>query len=162
MKNYLKIFGFMTLALVITLVSCKKDEDDQPSTQDYLTAGNWKTTAMTIDPAVEIGGTEFTDFYAMMPACTKDDLVRFNTDGTITEDEGETKCEPDDPQTTTDGTWELSADNTTLTLTYPDEDPIIMTINSINNTDFNATYTMTEDFGSGTEDYAVTVNMMLQ
>ena len=117
---------------MIFMSSCSKDEDSPEevakTTTEYLTAGNWKTTAMTISPGLNFGGVEITDFYAQFEACEKDDLTKFNTDGTITDDEGATKCDPNDPQTTNDGTWVLSADNSSVTIGYPDEDPITMNI----------------------------------
>jgi hypothetical protein len=165
MKNYFKIFGILALGLVLTLSSCKDDDDDKaPSktTKDYLTAGFWKTTAQVIDPGINFGGTVITDFFAQTPDCAKDDLVRFNTDGTITDDEGPTKCDPNDPQTMNNGTWVLSADNASLSISYPDEDPFTFQILELNDNTFKGKYTFLEDFGAGLLTYSVTVTMIRQ
>jgi len=150
---------FVTL---LTFTACKKDEDSPKTAKDYLTAGFWKMTAGTIDPGIDFGGTVITDFYAFLDACEKDDLTRFNADGTITDDEGATKCDPDDPQTTTDGSWVLSADNKTVTMSYPGEDPTSMTIGTLNESTFVGTYTIVEDFGGGPVSYTFTITLKLQ
>ena len=166
MKKIIKKIGWVSLILLLAVSACKKDEETpaepQKSTKDYLTAGYWKTTAMTIDPGINIGGTVITDFFAQMLPCTKDDLTRFETNGKITDDEGATKCDPNDPQTTTDGNWVLAADNKSVTISYPGEDPITVVFSTINATTLSGTYTVIEDFGSGPLTYAFTVTMALQ
>lgn len=163
MKFNLRTIGLLSFAFMLTIAACKKDDDTPatPTTKEYLTAGNWKVTAMTIDPGVDFNGTLFTDFYSMMPTCSKDDLMLFNVNGTVTDDEGATKCDPDDPQTQTDGTWALSSDNKTLTVTYPD-DTVVLTISTINGTTIVGTYSMVEDFGDGDVTYLVTITFTLQ
>jgi hypothetical protein len=42
--------------------------------------------------------------------------MKFKTNGFLVFDEGSTLCDPDDPQTISDETWALSADNTTITI----------------------------------------------
>lgn len=39
--------------------------------------------------------------FADIDACSKDDVTRFEKNGTVTDNEGATKCDPTDPQTTT-------------------------------------------------------------
>ncbi|MFU8843661.1 MAG: lipocalin family protein [Bacteroidales bacterium] len=164
MKSYLKIFGIFSLGLLLTLASCKDDDDDKaPSktTKDYLTAGFWTTTSMAINPAIDFGGgMVITDYYTMMPACEQDNLIRFNADGTITDDEGATKCDPSAPQTVTEGTWQLSSDNASLTVDYPDEDPMTLVIIELNDNTFKGKYTFLEDFGFGLTTYEVTITMV--
>ncbi len=48
--------------------------------------------------------------------CAKDDSYIFNKDKTSSQDEGATKCHPNDAQTKS-GTWKFSSDETILTLT---------------------------------------------
>jgi hypothetical protein len=166
MKKIIKSIGFIFLVMLLVVSACKKDEETeaqpQKTTTDYLTAGYWKTTAMTIDPGINFGGTVITDFYAQMLPCSKDDLTRFNANGTITDDEGATKCDVNDPQTTNDGTWVLSADNKSITLTYPGEEPITIVFSTINATTLSGTYVVVEDFGSGPIVYTFSVSMTLQ
>lgn len=63
-----------------------------------ITTGSWKTASMIIEPALEINGKLTTDFNSQFDACDKDDLTKFNLDGSIN-DEGPTKCDPTDDQT---------------------------------------------------------------
>ncbi len=163
MKNYLKIISLFVIVFAIALTSCKKEEITTKTPTVYLTAGNWKVTGMTINPGIEVLGVVVTNIYALgVQDCTKDDLITFNTDGKLTEDEGPTKCDPDDPQTTNDGTWTLSGDAKTLTILYPDDDPAIATITTLNGTNLIITSAITEDFGLGIDTYTATITMTLQ
>ncbi len=119
----------LTLTSTILLTSCKKEEKEpeptpaptpapapaQTNTQK-ITGKAWKTTAATVDPAYNVGGTMITDWYSQMPACSKDDLMTLNSNGTYTEDEGASKCDPSDPQVTT-GTWVWNSNETIITIT---------------------------------------------
>ena len=164
MKKSFKYLSVLLIVFSFVASSCNKDDDsdNQPtkSTKEYLTAGNWKTTAMTISPGISFGGVTITDFFAQTPACSKDDLILFNSNGTITDDEGPTKCDPNDPQTTTEGSWSLNSDNTILTISYPGEDAISLTITGISDTNLTGTYTMIEDFGGGLVTYTITISMV--
>ena len=153
-----KSLGLISLMMLLVMASCKKD-DPAPvkTTKDYLTAHNWKMTAQVIDPGVNINGTIITDIFVFVPDCTKDDLTKFESNGSITDDEGATKCDPTDPQTTTDGKWVLSSDKKTMTITYPNEDPTSIEILTINDTTFKGKFTTVEDFGSGLITYVITV-----
>ena len=161
MKKQLHLFGIFFIAISLAFVSCDKDEDEDSNktTSEYLRAGFWKTTAMTIDPGVNVGGVTLTDFFAQLEACTKDDLIKFNSDGSITDDEGATKCDVNDPQTTTEGSWVLSADNKMLTISYPGDDDISLTITTINDNTLQGSYTVEEDFGSGLLLYTISVTL---
>lgn len=96
------------IALLPFVFSCKKDEP-APSNTAKLTGKNWKMTAYTISPGI-LGQT---NLYAGMSACEKDDFTTYNTNGTSVDDEGATKCNSSDPQTTS-GTWSWGANETTL------------------------------------------------
>lgn len=114
----MKTISLKTLVVLLgtcalfTTSSCKKDDDAGPDKVKILTDGQWQLTAMTADPAIDWFGTPVTNVYAQLPACIKDDLTIFKPNGTVNFDEGPSKCEPNDPQTTT-GTWTF---NTTLTI----------------------------------------------
>ena len=164
MKNYFKLLSLLALAMVVTFSAYKKDDDNNSKTPiDYLTAGNWKVTGMTINPAITVLGIEYSDVYTLfIEDCVKDDLIKFNTDGTLTEDEGATKCDSGDPQTTNDGTWTLSDDGLTITINYPGDDPEVATVKTLNGTNLVIMSSLTEDFGLGTETYTATITMTLQ
>ena len=104
----------MIALLILVSISCKKDK--KASNTDKLTGKWWINTAMTIDPAIVIGGTSITDLWGQIPPCSKDNLQKFETAGVYTMDEGATKCSGNDPQTTT-GTWSFNADETIISTT---------------------------------------------
>ena len=116
-----KVTGLLVTALFLLATACKKDSTDTssnntvtpapPSKTQLLTSKNWVVTALTCNPAY-MGST---DMYQMIPACSRDNLVKFNNDSsrTVTFDEGSAKCNASDPQTTTD-TWTLKDNDATL------------------------------------------------
>lgn len=163
MKKHLQLAGILMLVMAFAVSSCKKDdEDDSNNVKDILTSGNWKITAMTVDPGVDFGGGfVINDLYSMMPAYTKDDFVTFQSDGKVIFDEGPTKYQPSDPQTT-EGTWSLSSDNKTLTIKEPGEDDMVVTITEISSSTMKGNYVMEEDFGAGTQTYTVSITMSKQ
>ena len=165
MKTFIKYLGLISLATLLIFGACSKKDDDNPPEKtktELLTAGFWKVTAMTVDPGINFGGTIITDFYAQMLDCQKDDLTKFETNGKITDDEGATKCDPNDPQTTNNGSWVLSADGKSITISYPGDDPITFDISTLDETTLKGVFTIIEDFGSGPLTYAFTQTMKLQ
>lgn len=95
-----KITLIIAALALITISSCKKDEETAKTNTDHLTASPWKMTKMTINPGIDFGnGILVTDLYAFQEACSKDDTEKFNVGGTGVTDEGATKCDPTDPQT---------------------------------------------------------------
>lgn len=102
----------------LALTSCEKDENKVSNT-DKIT-GTWKLTAMTVDPAIDWFGTQVTNLYAQLPACTKDDLTIFQSNGVVKLDEGDSKCEVSDPQTQT-GTWTFNTSESTISVTTDGE-----------------------------------------
>ncbi len=99
MKKFFFSLILMTgLGLVMT--SCNKDDDPDPaSTFDLLTDKCWKLENAP-DP------------------CDADDTQYFNADGSYLLDVGSNLCDPEDEDSM--GTWELSSDNTTLSITAED------------------------------------------
>lgn len=166
MKTYIKYLGLFSLTALLIFGSCSKDNnDDNPpekTTTELLTAGFWKITSMTIDPGVIFESTFITDVYAQMEDCERDDLMRFDSDGKITDDEGPTKCDPNDPQTTNDGTWVLSADGESVSISYPGDDTITFLISTLNGSTLSGTYSVFEDYGSGPLSYTYTLTLKLQ
>lgn len=161
MNKKLYLLPIIALVFSFAFISCGDDDDGDPakSTTEYLTSGTWNVTAMSINPGINFGSGTITDFYAFMDACEKDDLITFNSNGTITDDEGATKCDPSDPQTSNDGTWTFDAATSKLTISYPNEDPITLTISSINDSNMNGSYTVEEDFGAGMQTYTFSMTM---
>lgn len=102
-------------------VSCKKDDkkngngnnNSNLSKYEILTSDKWKVTEASLDPDASEENINFLDG---IDDCQKDNYYSFNTSGSITMDEGATKCASGDPQTKTDGSWTLNADTTRILL----------------------------------------------
>lgn len=153
-----KSLGLISLLMLLAVASCKKEDPvPEKTTKDHITAHNWKLTAQVMDPGINFNGTIITDVFVLASDCTKDDLTKFESNGSITDDEGATKCNATDPQTTTDGKWVLSSDNKTITISYPGETPTSIEILTINESTFKGKFTTVDDFGSGLITYVVTV-----
>ena len=105
----MKIYRILFLAIFGLLMfnSCKKDNE---SATDLLTGGTWKLTESRSDTNGD--GTLEDD----LEACSADDTVNFADGGTYTFDEGATKCDPADDQTSS-GTWALSSGDKVISLT---------------------------------------------
>jgi len=163
MKNTLKL---SIAALMIVALGCKKEEAAPAATTttttttpaktktDYLTESSWKLKALTVSPAINISGTAITDWFSQLDACDKDDTEKYNTNGSFSVDEGTTKCDPNDPQTTT-GTWVFNPDQTILTVTYKGTSTSY-NISDLNASTFKGTYTVKENNGSGELNYTYT------
>jgi len=121
----------------VYIFGCKKDETT--SAKENL-IGKWMVTAMTISPAYY----GITDMFSTNDACSKDDLTIFNADGTVQTDEGLIKCNASDPQTTNDGTWALSADGKTLTMTESASSISVITIVTLSSSSFVGKMTYVE------------------
>jgi hypothetical protein len=90
--------------LSIAFVSCQGDEETK-SGKDILTSNSWKVSTY------KINGEEIA-----IEDCQKDDYLTFAVNGTYTDFTGTLKC-PGSIQTDFNGTWTLSLDEKTLTLT---------------------------------------------
>jgi hypothetical protein len=141
---------FLVSVLAVAVSGCKKDDDD-PSNTDKLTGKAWKVTAITVNPAISFGGISITDVYAFLDDCEKDNTSTFNTDKTYLDDEGGSKCDPSDPQTTP-GTWAFNSDETILTLDSADSFKVLQNDGNVlklssTEVDAGVTYTYTVTFG---------------
>ena len=158
MKNYLLL---LAVAATVSFTSCSKDDDDATpakSKTEYLTASGWKVTSVTVDPAIDFDGdgTKETDLLPFSQACNLDDLTVFKTDQTYTEEEGATKCDPNDPQVYTTGTWAFSNNENTITLTETGSTtPNSFTITQLNDN----TLQYTESFTDPTDNVTYTVTI---
>ncbi len=135
---------------LLSLGSCKKEEEAAPTRKSLLTAGTgtWKLTASTISPGINVGGTTITDFYGQMDACEKDDLFIFTSASAnnYKEEEGATKCDPADPQIAATGNWTMSSDEKKLSITSTETGETVseteeVTISSMTSTQMVGTFT---------------------
>ncbi len=122
-----KLFVVLLLSTSV-LFSCQKEagfaleageelDPSDPSNTSALLVGVWKMSANTVTPAIDYNGdgNVVTNVFPVMENCEKDGTITFTADKNVTEDEGPTICDPDDPQSGTTK-WSLSADNKTLFL----------------------------------------------
>lgn len=115
-KQHLPLVLFS--AFFVLLSSCKKDDEVAPPTKtDFLVQTKWKTTALTINPAITLdNGTVTSNFYSLRNNCVNDDLKIFERAGIYKGDEGAAKCDPGDPQIFDLGNWSLSDEDTKLVI----------------------------------------------
>lgn len=104
--------ALLLLGLGITVVSCKKETPTPtpipaPTKTELLTGGNWMLTSYVVDNV---------EYYDQIASCEQDNLYIFNANNTLTSDEGPTKCDPLDPQTSDAGAWFFNATETLITL----------------------------------------------
>lgn len=110
MQFSIKACLLLLAAVAIALPACKKD--DGAAKEEILTSKScWKQTkSESYDDTTKQWSDDTID------DCDKDDCTSFKSDKTLTIDEGAVKCDPSDPQSTP-GTWSLSSDGKTMTLT---------------------------------------------
>jgi hypothetical protein len=111
MKNTL-----ILLACSIFLFSCEKDDDDtpaEPTKTELMTKASWKYDNAGVD--ADRNGT--IDFPAgtMLQACLTDNILTLSANGTGNVDEGPTKCDAAQPQTSA-LTWNFTSNETMINL----------------------------------------------
>lgn len=104
----LQLFSIPILLAGIIFSACqKKTEPQTQSKSEMLTSSSWK-----FDKATS-GGADVSGF---INACYKDNIITFSAGGNGTLDEGASKCNSSDPQTT-NFNWTLTSNETVLTVT---------------------------------------------
>jgi hypothetical protein len=152
----------LALALSLTFViGCKEDEtpiiDDNPPAEktrfELVTEGAWKVSDGTIVPEIEVdilGNTITVNTYwdllkqlggGEVKECDKDNLMYLNADSTVLQDEGPTKCDPNDPQSEDGGKWNFMENETKLNFSSfpfdPTQSPQVLDIDSLTATDMH-------------------------
>lgn len=110
-------FFYLVFVPVAFFGACKKDDKTEPqrSRIQLLTDNYWKLTAAVWISSEKPGIIE--DLYTPMEECSKDDLIRYATDGTVMIDEGALRCEVNDPQAYVVGNWVFNSDQSIITVT---------------------------------------------
>jgi uncharacterized lipoprotein YehR (DUF1307 family) len=144
----IQLASLLAMALVVSLVSCKKDEKTKT---EILTSKSWTLKSLTVNPPINnpLTMTSITDVYAQMDACEKDDLTTFKANNTAIEDEGATKCVATNPQTRTVN-WSFNSTESIITFDAEDWTVIELSENKLvvtyTNTFASTNYTYTATF----------------
>lgn len=92
--------------------ACKKNDTAGPTKMELITTSTWKFDKAGLD--VNKDGFMDTDLPpGYLVECDKDNVITFKSDGTGTVDEGASKCDPADPQTSP-FTWSFKNNETIL------------------------------------------------
>lgn len=85
--------------LAIAVFSCKKSSDSSSKSKTELVAqSSWKLQTVGLD--ADKNGSVDLDLTSNIQSCDLDDTYTFKSDGTGVADEGGSKCNTSDPQTT--------------------------------------------------------------
>ena len=118
MKKALVFFtkSFLLLSISFLLVRCSNNKDT-PKTPADLLLGSWGITGDIYSPAYDYlgNGQLVTDAFPLYEACEKDNIYTFNASNAGVLNEGPTKCDPTDPQSTP-FTYLLKTNNTVLNI----------------------------------------------
>ena len=114
----MKKISLIAVLLSTMLFSCKKDDEKCELSQSAF-VGSYKVTALKYKASTS---TPEIDEFAILPACEKDDVITFNSNGSSTYTDAGTVCVPDGNDT---GTWSLTGstmviDTQIATVTYFD------------------------------------------
>ncbi len=85
--------------LAITIVSCDKDKDKEPTKTEHISSQEWKYHDAGVDNNGD-GSIDLSLSGVVLQTCVTDNEASFNANGTGVADEGATKCDAGDPQTT--------------------------------------------------------------
>lgn len=104
----MKYYVIALVSIGFIVFSCNKDDDDKKddaSTKvQLMTSATWKYDTAAID--ADKNGTPDQPLPAgTIENCEKDNVITFKSDSTGTLNEGTTKCDPSDPQTTSFKWW---------------------------------------------------------
>lgn len=133
-QSILKKVLFIIAIYSTIMLSCKKEITQK----EYLTQQDWIQTK----GCFESGGTTVYDYFAEMQACRKDDVIRFNSDGTYSLTEGASSCLTPRNET---GKWELKSTEKVLFI-YAPSDTISYNIDEIS--DNKGKFNSNELYGS--------------
>tara|TARA_R110002050_G_scaffold204327_3_gene339777 strand:- start:21113 stop:21601 length:489 start_codon:yes stop_codon:yes gene_type:complete len=112
------VLAIFAIAFLSTLESCKKEttgtNEPTATKSGLLTQSSWVMTSNLVTFPDPVGER---DVFALQDACAKDDLILFKSDKTVQSDEGALKWDPNAPQTSMSGTWELTSNDTKVVMT---------------------------------------------
>ncbi len=95
------------VAVCLSLQGCNTDDDSGDGNanpaRSELVARNWRLT----DFLSGSSPNQLTSNWAELDSCSRDNILQISTNGSYVLDEGQTKCDPMDPQVNESGTWAL-------------------------------------------------------
>lgn len=107
MQKQIRLLSVLLFSFLIITGGCKKDKEDDPPAKtktELLTQASWKFSAATVSGF---------DASGYLQPCQKDNVYTFATDGSGILNEGTTKCNSADPQTSP-FTWNFASSETVL------------------------------------------------
>ncbi|WP_199120570.1 lipocalin family protein [Pedobacter sp. ASV28] len=112
----MKKLAYLLALAILLFSSCAKETVHIDVTADTSFSLGGTTWGLIASSGVFYFGQDKyeIDIYALMPECSKDDLMTFNKNNTITGSYGKLDCPNQDNSYTNFGTWNLSADKKTL------------------------------------------------
>lgn len=131
-------------SLVFILASCSKDNDTPQGATAILTSGKWKITSSTAI-LTAAGTSETIDVLALLEPCVQDNYYIFGIDGVGITDEGAIKCDDSDPQTTSNGSWQLLNNDTQLQAGDASGNEVLTNIKQLDNSTMILEYTTQYD-----------------
>lgn len=114
---------FIVCLAIVSFSSCKDDDDDNAAPAATAQTATQKLTGkdfLMTNYSYKVNDVEEASF-ADFDECDKDDITRFETNGSMIFDEGAIKCDSTDAQTET-YSWAFLSNNTKLTLDFGDND----------------------------------------
>ena len=98
--------------LALTIVSCDKDEKKEPTNTEHISSQQWIYQDAGVDNNGD-GNIDLSFSAGILPACVIDNKATFSNNGTGIADEGATKCDAGDPQTS-NFNWSFTSNETRI------------------------------------------------
>lgn len=105
MKNF-NIVLFLFL-LSVVFAGCEKEKEDETPKDEPISLQSWKLAEVKLNSALGEA-----DVYPLLPACQKDNFLKFATGGKVTLDEGTDKCAG--AAQTQQGSWSMAGTELTI------------------------------------------------
>ncbi len=143
MKKQFAFLSILSFMLLTVQIACKKSSSNStpPKTNtQLLTQASWKFQSASISGS---------DITSSLPTCQKDNTMKFNTDGSGVLDEGATKCNSSDPQTT-NYTWSFQSSETIIhasVVLFTGATTNDFTVNTLSETSLVVQFTYTNGIG---------------
>ncbi|MBV4357074.1 lipocalin-like domain-containing protein [Pinibacter aurantiacus] len=122
MRQFTRKAAIMVLTVAV-IAGCHKDDNNNGGSTktQLLTSGSWKLTSEYFDVALDVNGDgrAENEVINVLPSCFTDNLISFKGDGTVTRDEGASKCDPSDPQLIETTNWKFSDNETKIMIGDP-------------------------------------------